>query len=111
MFFVELPAPSDVTLTFINISSVNISWEFDFSAIVPAQNICFGIEYQNNTIIQNVSSLICKGNSTYYIFPYLLEGRRYIFRVYATNGMIKSPYSDWTFRFANGVEGNYILSA
>lgn len=102
----QLPTPSTPTVTFINISYVNISWSFDFSAVQPAQNVCFKIEYQNNTRYENVSSLICHGNHTFYIFPGLLRGLRYRFRVYATNGVVESLPSHWTFLFINGIDGN-----
>ena len=100
--FVELPTPSMPALTFINIRSVNISWEFDYSAISAAQNVCFVIEYQNNTQYANVSSMIC--NHTFFVFPYLLRGEQYRFRIYATDG-VTSTVSNWTFMFINGIEG------
>ena len=105
----ELPKPSVPMLTFINISQVNISWYFDFFAVEPTQNVCFGIEYQNNTRTANVSSLICKGNHTFFIFPWLVRGQWYRFRVYATDGTMNTV-SDWSYGFTNGIEGIYMCS-
>ena len=102
--FAELPTPTTPKITFINISSVNISW--DFSAVDPVRNVCFVIEYQNNTRYANVSSLICEGNHTFYVFPWLLRGQSYRFRIYATDG-IMTTVSKWSFFFRNGIEGTY----
>ena len=100
--------PSTPELTFINISSVNISWHFDFSAVDPARNVCFGIKYENNTRIANVSSLICGRNHTYYVFPWLLYGQIYRFKVIVTDGVITTT-SDWSYRFINGAKGKLCL--
>ena len=97
----ELPTPSTPELTFVNISSVNISWGANLTVVHPARNVCFVIEYQNNTRYANVSSLIC---TTFYTFPWLLRGQRYRFRVYATDGVI-TTISDWSFTFINGIDG------
>ena len=94
-------------MTFINISSVNLSWSFDFSVVDSSRNVCFVIEYQNNTRYANVSSPICKGNHTFYIFPWLLRGQRYRFRVYATDGVMNTV-SEWSFMFINGIDGNLL---
>ena len=94
-------------LTFINISSVNISWNFDFSVVDPARNVSFGIEYQNNTRTANVSSMICARNHDFYIFPWLLRGQSYRFRVFATDG-VTTTISDWSFKFVNGIEGELL---
>ena len=102
ILFVELPTPSTPNLTFIDIGSVNISWDFDYSALNAAQNVCFVIEYQNNTRFTNLSSLIC--DHTFFVFPYLLRGERYRFRIYATNGVM-TIVGDWSFMFINGIEG------
>ena len=106
--FLELPiaTPSVPLLTFIDINHVNISWDFDFSAVDSAQNVCFVIEYQNNTRYTNVSSLICEGNRTFYVFPWLLRYQRYRFRVYATDGVM-TTVSSWSFTFINGIEGKH----
>ena len=102
--FVELPTPSMPVLTFINISSVNISWNFNFSVVDPTRNVCFGIEYQNNTRVANVSSMICTRNHNFYIFPWLLRGQRYRFKMFATDG-VTTTMSDWSYTFIDGVEG------
>ena len=105
--FVELPTPSVPQLTFINISSVNISWNFNFSAVDPARNVCFGIEYQNNTRTANVSSMKCERNHNFYIFPWLLRDQKYRFRVLATDG-VTTTISHWSFKFVNGIEGKLL---
>ena len=105
--FAELPTPSTLELTFINISSVNISWHFDFSIVNPAQNVCFGIEYENNTRIANVSSLICGRKCTFYVFRWLLYGQIYHFKVIATDG-VRTTFSDWSYRFINGAKGKCV---
>ena len=102
--FIELPTPSMPVLTFISISSVNISWDFNFSVVDPALNVCFGIEYQYNTRVTNVSSMTCARNHNFYIFPWLLRGQRYRFRVFATDG-VTTTMSHWSFEFINGIEG------
>ena len=103
--FVELSTPSKPVLTFINISSINISWDFPVDS---SRNVCFVIEYQNNTRYANVSTLICEGNHTYYVFPWLLRGQRYRFRVYATDGLM-TTISKWSFYFLNGIEGIIVI--
>ena len=102
----DIPVPSTPELTFINISSVNISWNFDHSAISAAQNVCFVIEFENGTRHANVSSLICGESHTFYIFPWLLRGQRYRFRIHATNGVM-TTVGDWSFMFINGIEGKH----
>ena len=105
--FAGIPAPSTPELTFINISSVNISWNFHYSAISAAQNVCFVIEYQNNTRYANVSSMICGESHTFYIFPWLVRGQQYRFRIYATSGVM-TTVGGWTFMFINGIEGKHL---
>ena len=105
--FTDIPAPSTPELTFINISSVNISWDFDHSAISAAQNVCFVVEYQNNTRYANVSSKIYGESNTFYIFTWLLKGERYRFRIYATSGVM-TTVGGWTFMFINGIEGKHL---
>ena len=102
--FVELPTPSKPVLTFINISSVNILWNFNFFVVDPAQTVCFGIEYQNNTRVANVSSMICARNHNFYVFPSLQRGQKYRFKVFATDG-VTTTMSNWSFQFINGIEG------
>ena len=106
--FTDIPVPSTPELTFINISSVNISWDFDSSAISIAQNVCFVIEYQNNTRYANVSSMICGKSHPFYIFPWLQRGQQYRFRIYAIIGEM-TTVGDWSFMFINGVEGKHLV--
>ena len=105
LFLVELPSPSVPTLTFHNLTTVIISWQYGSHDPQNGSHdpTCFLVEYTNNTSPSNVSSLIC--DNTTYVFPWLQSGQRYKFRIYSTANDSWSAPGPWSDLFTDGFDG------
>ena len=105
LFLVELLSPSVPTLTFHNLTTVIISWQYGSHDPQNGSHnpTCFLVEYKNNTSPSNVSSLIC--DNTTYVFPWLQSGQRYKFRIYSTANDSWSAPGPWSDLFTDGFDG------